>query len=160
MGLYGRVVQQARLDVFYKDHGVPDTLDGRYEMVALHMVLVLRRMRRSPDLASVAQELFDLMFQDMDRTLREMGVGDLRVGVKVKDMAKGLYGRIAAYGDGLDGVVPMQHALRRNLFGTVEAAEQHLVTLAGYVRRCADLLDEQSDASLASGAVSFAEIRE
>src|SRR5882724_9487190 len=77
--LYGAIVAQARLPVFYAGFGVPDTIEGRFDMVVLHLVLVLRRLRQGPRSAALAQGLFDAFCRDMDHNLRELGVGDLSV---------------------------------------------------------------------------------
>lgn len=87
--LYRTIVEQARNPEFYQQWEVPDTPDGRFDMIALHAILVLRRMRDDATAANTAQALFDRMFVDFDESLREMGVGDLRVGKQVKAMAKG-----------------------------------------------------------------------
>ena len=124
--LYLKIVEQARVPGFYRDCGVPDSLDGRFEMVALHVFLVLHRLKRDQlQTVELAQQLFDILFQDMDASLRELGVGDLGVGSRIKTMVKGLYGRIAAYEAGLDawpdkGPEVLADALRRNLYGTAE----------------------------------------
>ena len=138
--LYGRLVEQARAPAFYGVCGVPDSLDGRYEMVALHVFLALRRLKREGAATGArAQALFDAMFADMDRSLREIGVGDLSVGKRVKEMARGLYGRVVAYEAGLDGPDDgLEEALRRNVYGTVGApAAPDLGALARYVRAAA-----------------------
>ena len=94
---------QARKPDFYRTAGVPDTVQGRFEMIALHMFLVLHRLKQEGGTGTdLAQNLFDLMFQDMDRNLRELGTGDLAVGKRIKTLAKELYGRIAAYEKGLN----------------------------------------------------------
>src|SRR5690606_17513339 len=117
--LYRVAVQQAREPAFYADFGVPDTLDGRFETLSLHVFLLLRRLggevaEKEPAL-KLAQAIFDTMFIDMDENLREIGVGDLSVGKKVKQMAQALYGRIAAYEDGLAGDdAELAEAVRRN----------------------------------------------
>ncbi len=90
--LYERLVAQARQPDFYAHCGVPDTLDGRFELVSLHLFLVLHRLKGDhPVSVDLAQALFDLMFEDMDQSLREMGAGDLGVGRRVKIMIQGLY---------------------------------------------------------------------
>lgn len=157
--LYRAVVEQARRPDFYRDLGVPDTLDGRFDMVVLHAFLVLHRLKAEGQAQGpVGQALFDLMFADMDASLREMGVGDLSVGKKVKQMATGFYGRVAAYEQGLDaGVAALGEALRRNLYGTVEPAQGHVAAMAGYVRRQADLLATQPVAAVLVGQVRFGE---
>jgi cytochrome b pre-mRNA-processing protein 3 len=155
--LYRHAVTQARLPVFYACFGVPDTLDGRFDLVALHVFLVLQRLRQEGAGAkTLAQGLFDVMFADMDQSLRELGVGDLGVGRRVKAMAQALYGRIAAYEEGLgsnDQVLAA--ALQRNLFGTVTPRPPELAALCAYLRREAAALTRQPLADLSLGRVAF-----
>ncbi len=151
------MVAAARAPVFYARHGVPDTLDGRFEMIALHAFLVLHRVKGAPEGQRFGQVLYDVMFADMDRALREMGTGDLSVGKQVKRMASGLAGRIAAYQAGLDGSGDMAEALRRNLYGTVtDPAAADLAVLAEYVRAQAATLAGQPVEQIVAGTVSFA----
>ncbi len=150
--LYLQIISQARQPEFYRFYGVPDTLDGRFEMLALHAFLVLRRLKAEPA-AALSQELFDTMFADMDENLREMGVGDLSVGKRVKQMATAFYGRVAAYEEGLDGEAGiLEAALARNLFGTVAAAPE---AMAAYVRREADRLSRMDAKAILGGEISF-----
>lgn len=157
-GIYEGIVTQARQPAFYAVCGVPDSLDGRFELVALHAFLVLRRLNRdggkAPDLA---QALVDTLIQDMDRSLREMGVGDLGVSRRVKAMAQGFYGRIAAYDAGLDGADDMlQAALTRNLYGTVAVAPASAVAaMTGYMRHQTAALETQDLGALLAGKVAF-----
>src|SRR5947209_7130693 len=118
---YGRVIEQARQPAFFAELGVPDTLDGRFELICLHAFLYLHRLKREQKRAApLGQQFFDTMFADFDRSLREMGTGDLSVGREVKRMAQAFYGRIAAYERGLAGDDSvLEPALARNLFGTV-----------------------------------------
>jgi cytochrome b pre-mRNA-processing protein 3 len=155
--LYRTIVGQARNPQFYEDWEVPDTPDGRFDMIALHAVLVFRRLRGEPAAAVTAQALFDRMFADFDESLREMGVGDLRVGKQVKAMAKGLYGRIVAYGDALDrgDQAALGDALRRNVYRHVGPAAASIERLGGYVRREAGHLAEADTAALIAGDVRF-----
>ena len=115
--IYFSLVEQARQPGFYLSCGVPDTADGRFDMIILHAFLLLRRLKKDHEqTAELAQELFDLMFADMDQNLREMGLGDLAVGKRIKGMAAAFYGRIQAYEDGLAGNETMLvDSLRRNL---------------------------------------------
>jgi cytochrome b pre-mRNA-processing protein 3 len=157
--LYGSMVAQAREPVFFTDFGVPDTFDGRFELVALHGFLVLNRLKAlGPQTADLAQELFDVMFLDFDRSLREMGVGDLGVGRHIKTMARGFYGRIDAYEAGLHAAdaAPLVEALRRNLYGTVSPDESHIDAIAAYLRRCSEFVAAQPAPGLAAGKVLFA----
>src|SRR5258708_7132357 len=134
---YRRVVEQARQPGFFVDAGVPDTLDGRFELICLHAFLYLHRLKREqPRAAPVGQRFFDTMFADFDRSLREMGTGDLSVGREVKRMAEAFYGRVAAYERGLaGGDSALRPALARNLFGTMRPNRALLEAMAGYVRR-------------------------
>lgn len=141
--------------MFFTNYGVPDTLDGRFELICLHAFLYLHRLKSErPQSGPFCQELFDTMFADMDRSLREMGKSDLSVGKEVKRMAQGFYGRIRAYEEGLagaDGVLAA--ALARNLFGTAKGAPPAAMT--AYVRRAAAELGAQPAAELLAGHVAF-----
>jgi cytochrome b pre-mRNA-processing protein 3 len=115
--LYTAAVQAARQPFFYAKLGVPDTLDGRFDMVGLHAFLLIRRLSAEPAGQKVAQALFDAMFNDMDVNLREMGVGDLSVGKKVKMMWEAFHGRANAYSEALkSGPDVLADALGRNLW--------------------------------------------
>jgi len=156
--LYAAIVAQARSPVFFRDLEVPDSIDGRFETLALHAFLVLERLKAGGDTsADLAQALFDTFFEDMDRSLREMGVTDLGVGRRVKAMAQGFYGRIRAYERGLAGTPEeLAEALRRNLWGTVPGVSAaHVTTLVGYLRRQREALAEQPWVTLSAGRVSF-----
>ena len=149
--LYEAVVAQARQPVFFAEWEVPDTVDGRFETVTLHMHLLLRRLKDGgPETTSLAQALFDVMFADMDASLREMGAGDLGVGRRVKQMATGFYGRVAAYDAGLpsNGTVIV--------FGTVSPSPESLAAMAHYVTRAAAALARQPLERIAGGTVAFA----
>ena len=154
---YRRVVEQARQPGFFVDGGVPDTIDGRFELICLHAFLYLHRLaREQPQSARLGQRFFDLMFADFDRSLREMGTGDLSVGREVKRMAQAFYGRIAAYEEGLaaDDAI-LQPALARNLFGTAPQSAAQLAAMADYMRREAAQLGRQDAAALLAGDVIF-----
>ncbi len=154
---YGRIVEHARQPGFFIDGGVPDTIDGRFELICLHAFLYLHRLKREQKRATtLGQQFFDTMFADFDRALREMGTGDLSVGREVKRMAQAFYGRVAAYERGLAGDdLVLQPALARNLFGTAPPNPACLEAMAGYVRREAARLDEQGAKELLAGRLSF-----
>ncbi|MDE2165453.1 MAG: ubiquinol-cytochrome C chaperone family protein [Alphaproteobacteria bacterium] len=154
--LYGAIVAASRARIFYEDWGVPDTLDGRFELIALHTFLAMRRLKQSGDSAAFSQALFDTMFGDLDRNLREMGVGDLSVGRQVKTMAKAFYGRIRAYERGLAGTESLDEALRRNLYGTVAPSAAQIAAAAAYLRRQAQVLDAAPVGRLLSGELPLA----
>ncbi len=155
---YASVVAQARRPEFFTACGVPDTIDGRFELICLHGFLYLYRLKSErPGSAALAQDFFDLMFADLDRSLREMGAGDLSVGREVKLMARSFYGRIAAYERGLAGAAgELPAALARNLYGTAPAPPpQILAAVAAYLRREAAALRSQPAADLLAGRVVF-----
>jgi cytochrome b pre-mRNA-processing protein 3 len=157
--IYRRIVAQARRPEFYAAGGVPDSLDGRFEMLALHVFLVLHRLQRErgdPACAALAQALADRMTADLDANLREMGAGDLGVGRRVKRMAEALYGRIAAYEAGIDGGEDvLRQAVRRNVFGTIEPNEGQVAAVARYVLAGHGLLAGRPAVELARGAIDF-----
>lgn len=157
---YVSIVERAREPEFFLRFDVPDTLDGRFEMIALHMFLVLNRLKAEHEATSdFAQALFDAMFADLDRGLREMGASDIGVGRRVKDMAKGFYGRIRAYEDGLVAGDPtLAEALRRNLYGTVQPRPEAVAAMIGYIHAQVKALAEQPIEEFFSGHVKFAPI--
>ena len=157
--LYGRIVGQARMPEFYRSLGVPDSPTGRFDMIALHGILVVRRLGSEENASDLTQELSNTMFADVDRNLREMGVGDLSVGKHMKKLASHYYGRIGAYEGGLDGDEDLlRDALRRNLFATANPAPDQLDAMAGYVRATAEALKQQPLASFNAGTIEFAPI--
>lgn len=141
--VYRLIVAQARQPAFYTGCDVPDTPDGRFDMVVLHAILILRRLHDDLSFSDEAQALFDLLFVDMDENLREMGVGDLAVGKRVKGMAKGFYGRLAAYDAALKDpdAAPLTAALLRNVYRHGTPRDGALAALTAYVRREAAALD-------------------
>ena len=159
---YLTLVDQSRLEAFYRDCGVPDTTMGRFDMLVLHAFLVMQRLKRSgPEAEAFSQALFDYMFADMDVNLRELGVGDLSVGKKVKKLAQGFYGRAVAYEAGLGALAEhgdaevLRDALRRNLFGGSEPSAEHVNLMAGYLRREVESLARQPMDRLLAGEVVF-----
>jgi cytochrome b pre-mRNA-processing protein 3 len=101
--LYGVIVAQARTPAFYANYGVADTPAGRFDMIVLHLVLVVRRLRREPaPVRALGQGVFDLFCRDMDHNFREMGIGDLAVPKHMRRVAEAFYGRAAAYDEAID----------------------------------------------------------
>jgi cytochrome b pre-mRNA-processing protein 3 len=159
---YVSIVEQAREPDFFLRLEVPDTLDGRFETIALHMFLVLNRLKAEHEATSdFAQALFDAMFADLDRSLREMGATDIGVGRRVKDMAKALYGRIKAYEDGLaGGDEVLAEALKRNLYGTVRPRPETIDAIARYLRAQARSLAEQPAERFFANNIKFLPIND
>lgn len=154
--LHQAVVEASRRDSFFLAGQVPDTLDGRFEVMALHAALLLRRLRGQDD--KLAQEIFDAIFAQIDLNLREMGVGDLGVGKRVRAMAEGLYGRMAAYETALmTDDEALYKALANNLFGTLPEtpSRQQTQPFIDYIHASVAHLDAQPLSEICQGNVSF-----
>lgn len=133
--LYARTAEQAREPVLFESCGIPDTLDGRFDSLALHAALMIDRLRREPDGDGLAQSFFDVMFRHLDLTLREIGVQDLGVGRRIKIMAEGLHGRALAYREAMaGGPTPLDDVLRRNAYGGRSPHDAEVARLEAYVR--------------------------
>jgi len=157
--LYRKVADQARREEFYLHAGVPDTVESRFEMVALHAFLAMHRLKRGGEEAkALGQKLFDVFFDDLDQTMREMGVGDLSVGKKVKKLASSFYGRISAYEAGLaGGPQALQEAIRRNIYGAEGPDTAQLTLMGAYTARAVAGLAAQKEAALLGGEIRFPE---
>jgi cytochrome b pre-mRNA-processing protein 3 len=155
--LYGTIVAQARAPAFYQIYGVPDTVNGRLEMIMLHAVLFLTRLEHeAAPVRRLGQELFDAFCRDMDASLREMGVGDLAVPRRMRGIGEAFYGRQAAYRAAL--AAPdrrlLAATLARNVFagagGPAGAAR-----LAAYVREAVRELAAQDTAAFSRAQLGF-----
>lgn len=158
--LYGAIVAQARLPRFYEDYRVPDTVLGRFDMVLLHVVLVLRRLRQGEARdRALAQQLFDTFCRDMDHNLREMGISDQGVPIQMRRVGEAFYGRAQAYEAALAdaGDDALREALTRNVYASAPVVAAALSALSAYVRQAVHELAEQPLDALAEGAVRFAE---
>lgn len=159
---YQAAIRQARQTDFYTRYGVPDTLDGRFDLLVLHTALVLLRLRRDrAESERFSQALLDTLFVDLDQSLREIGVSDMSVGKKVKQMGKAFYGRLDAYRLGLeaaegDGGLQLADALHRNLYRGSPEVEPYSMQVAGYVVRQAAYLDTLPLEEVVSGKLTFA----
>lgn len=166
--VYDSLVRAARKPALYGEDGAPDTVDGRFDMIIAHAVLVFRRLRGEGEAAGeLSQLVFDRMFDDFDAALREMGTGDLSVGKKIKEMGEAFYGRAKAYEGALNesDADRLAQALERNLFAEDDEAEDAPPPEASPAsRRLADYLlasmrvleDQQARALLEGEAPRFA----
>ena len=157
--LYTDAVRAARRPWFYTQLGVPDTLDGRFDLVGLHVFLLVDRLHREAAVGkALAQAVFDAMFADMDFNLREMGVGDMTVGKKVKQMMTAFHGRSAAYAAAFEAGddAGLVQALARNVWRG-EAPEGAAEALAGLIRRERERLESVPVSALVEGAPQFAD---
>jgi cytochrome b pre-mRNA-processing protein 3 len=159
--LYGTIVAQARCPAFYAKYGVPDTLQGRFDLLVLHLVLVLRRLRaeeprRKSAAGNLGQRLFDTFCRDLDGNLREMGIGDLAVPKHMRRFAEAFYGRQAAYLAALarPGQRDFENAVARNILGA-NAGDDSANRLACYARAVVHELDAHEESALIRGEVAF-----
>lgn len=153
--LYGMIVAQARRPVFYREYGVADTVDGRFDLLLLHIALVVERLMREETGKVCGQGLFDRFCADMDDNLREMGIGDLSVPKHMKRVGEAFYGRSQAYqaalGDGGDAA--LAEVLIRNVYGGAAPAPGAVERLAAYMRRVAEVLDRHAVPELTAGRI-------
>ena len=154
--LYRSIVAQSRRLEFFVEFGVPDTPTGRFEVLVLHLFLVMHRMCEEEEHAELARSLSEEAVLDFDRNMREMGIGDLSVGRKVKSLAEGMYGRFGAYTDGLEGGdAELSEALRRNLFSETTPSEEVVTAIVTYVKQETLTLSSQSSSIWQDGLVKF-----
>src|SRR6266849_414476 len=152
--IYGMIVTQAREPLFYRDLGVPDTVNGRFDLLVLHLWMVLHRLKSMEGAADLSQALFDHFCDDMDANLREMGVGDLTVPKRMRAFGEAFYGRAAAYDLALTaGGGPLAQALCKNILNgeEIEKARQ----LAFYTEAAIAVLSGWEDATLQKGSWRF-----
>ena len=155
--LYTQIVKQARIPEFYNTLGVPDSPTGRFDMVALHSFLVIRRLRDETVASDLVQALSDTMFTDMDSNLREMGVGDLSVGKSVKALASHYFGLTLAYESGLEGNDDeLRLALYRNLYAAAEPTPVQVDYIIDYIRRSDENLMREPISNFETGRIKFA----
>jgi cytochrome b pre-mRNA-processing protein 3 len=149
--VYEAIVAAARRPILYADWGVPDTVLGRFDMIVLHAFLVLERVK--DDESAFAQALTDELFRDMDRSLREMGVGDLSVGKKVRALAGAFAGRLAAYRSAIDDPARLVDALTRNVWA--DGAVGNAIALADRIIALRQNVSRQLTAEIAAGRVDL-----
>jgi cytochrome b pre-mRNA-processing protein 3 len=147
--LHGRIVAAARRPaLFLPPYEVPDTVEGRFDLLVLLTILILRQLERLPDPGpEIAQELVDAIFQHLDADLREMGVGDLAIPKRMKKLAEAFSGRSAAYRNALakDDGPAFAAAIARNIYGR-DRADARTSAVAAY---CGDVIAKLGRAELA-----------
>jgi cytochrome b pre-mRNA-processing protein 3 len=142
--IYGMIVTQAREPLFYRDLGVPDTVNGRFDLLLLQVWMVLRHLRTQSGGTELAQALFDHFCADMDANLREMGTGDLAVPKKMQAVGEAFYGRSAAYDMALTGGADaLAQAICRNVLDGAEIDNAR--RLSTYALAAIASLDRESD---------------
>ena len=116
--IYKKIVLHSRNKIFYTDFKVPDTLDGRFDLIVLHFyfihsVLFKKEIKKN----NIYNQLLDIMYKDFDSNLREIGVGDLSVGKKVFQMSEAVAGRVNAYNKSKDKKALLYETISRNIYG-------------------------------------------
>jgi cytochrome b pre-mRNA-processing protein 3 len=157
--VYVELVKQARHPWFYERAGVPDTLDGRFEMVVLHLYVYLRRFSEDTsniNFGAFLRALQEYMVDDMDRSFREMGVSDPKVPRRIKEVGEALFGRLKAYDDALlTGKEAMSDAILRNVFAGVEPGKNDVYYIQIYFGALLNALRSQATVTLANGVIRF-----
>ena len=154
--VYRAIVAQSRQPRFYADWLVPDTVTGRFDMISLHLALLFRRLRHDDASGKdFSQAVFDLFFKDMDRSLREMGAGDLAVPKKIQKMGNIFFGLLAALNDAMDrkDQLALETVLSRNVFDG--AGGPHIAALAEYLLAEDAQLSAQLATAITSGSIAF-----
>jgi cytochrome b pre-mRNA-processing protein 3 len=154
--VYRAVVAASRNPVFFAEWGVPDTLTGRFDMISFHLALLFRRLRSDdPAIKDFSQAVFDLFFKDMDRSLREMGVGDLSIAKRIQKMGNIFYGLLGKMSDSMDALDPagLEAVLARNIYAGESA--DHAAKLAAYAFEQATTLNAQAEKDILAGRVQF-----
>lgn len=153
--LYAAAVAQARQPAFYEDLGAADTAEGRFELYTLHVVLLLRRLKRQgPQASETAQGLFDAYLRGLDDALREMGVGDLSVGKKMRKLGEAFYGRVKSYDQAL-AALPDREPLAAVIGRTLGADGAKAAALADYATRAEGVLAGQTLTGLLDGEAAW-----
>jgi len=152
--LYDQIVAQARSPGFYRDYRVPDTFDGRFEVVVLHLFLLLHRLKLVGDGdRALGQQVFDCFCQDMDENLREIGVSDLKVPKEMRRVGEAYYGRAGVYEAALRDAKMLPAILTRNVLAGSDLGRA--APLAHYVLRAVERLELQNIQDFRQGAISF-----
>tara|TARA_B100000686_G_scaffold299552_1_gene333419 strand:+ start:8967 stop:9527 length:561 start_codon:yes stop_codon:yes gene_type:complete len=146
---YYNIVNLARNPDLYKNGGIPDTIDGRFELIVLHAHFFIKKLLNSNQKEKeFAQNLIDFMIRDFDLSLREIGVGDLSVGKKVKHMVSSYYGRVKVYDENIsDFNGKFVIALKNNLYGTTTPTDMHLKFILKYIESLTKLLNKIEDSN-------------
>ena len=156
--LYDQILAQSRDPAFFIDGGVPDTVEGRTDMMLLHLFLLMHRLGgEQGDIHELARGVCDRFFTELDRAMREMGVGDLTVPKKMRKIADIYTGCSSSYGNALHKPddEELTQVLLRNVYARDEARLPQARALAGYVRRASKALADASLANLASNSLPF-----
>lgn len=155
---YATLTEAARRPYFYTDLDVPDTVMGRFEMLSVVMILFFRRTRTSETSGQeIAQEIVDFFFQDIDHSIRELGIGDTSVPKRMKKLAGMFYGRLETYAAALDNrdATALAEALRRNIYPETGTDSPTMVGLAEWMLAAEDHLAALPESAIATGMANL-----
>lgn len=155
--LYARTAPQARLTALYADLGAPDTPEGRFELFSLHVYLILERLKgQGPQAAAAAQALFDAYVSSLDNALRELGVGDLSVGKRMRKLGEAFFGRVKSY-EAAFGKLPdsgdLEAVIARTIYADADASRAP--DMAAYVLAQRAALADQPLERFLAGEVAW-----
>lgn len=162
--LYEHIHAQSRQAFFYEELSVPDTMEGRFDVLALHLFMVMRRLNECKGGDVLSQTLFDTAFGEIDRGYREIGVGDMGLPKRMKKLMLGFNGAMHAYEQAIGDDAAMKEALRRNVFtqhvGEEEELSKPIDGLLAYMKANIEYLQSQDETSMMNGEVNFKMINE
>ena len=160
--LYGTVMAQSREPWFFQKLNVPDTVMGRFDMLALHVYMLARRLARETDQASreLNQQVFDIFVADLDRALRELGIGDTSVPKRKKKMVRSFYGQIAEFDECLDekNTKLLEERVARRYFA--DSACGDATALTNYMVECEQKLKQQELSDFKAGVFLWPSVSE
>ncbi|PHZ83705.1 ubiquinol-cytochrome C chaperone family protein [Paremcibacter congregatus] len=163
--VFTHIVTQARQPAFYADYKVADTLDGRFDLIILHVALVIDRLEQFPkkrEAGLLIRYIQEVLFDNMDMSLREIGVGDMSVGKKVKVMAEAFYGRKLAYKTALqaeDKSDALKKAVLTNIYREENPGDDVLTAVVSYILRQMASFEQQDLTALLSGKLDFVPVK-
>ena len=119
--IYTKIAEQSRKAYFYNELKIPDNFEGRLEILTFNLALILWSFKKNNKMSILSQELCDIFFQDLDNSLRELGVSDLSVGKKIKILAENFFGRLVSYTDAFEEcissakITKVEEVLKKNI---------------------------------------------
>jgi cytochrome b pre-mRNA-processing protein 3 len=155
---YEVLTSMARQPVFYTDYDVPDTVMGRFELLSVMMILFFRRTRSSVTSGQeLAQEIVDAFFEDIDYSIRELGIGDNSVPKRMKKLAGMFYGRLESYAAAMDGNdrPALATALQRNIYPKADASAPSMDALANWMIMAEAHLADVPEGQIATGSATL-----
>ena len=159
--LYQKIVNVSRNKVFYTKLNIPDTLDGRYDLLALFSIILTFALSRSGSKGiELSQILFDKIFLDLDLSLRELGAGDAGVNIKIKDMIRSYMGRQKAYCACFekDNYIKLEKSIIRNIFRNVDQYGNEPKLLVKYCKKCIEKFKDKQIEYFTSNKFNFPQI--